>query len=88
MDTTEQINQLKKEIEELKRIVNTLSNASQINPEVVKAVERVLFVPYNDTVADYDRAVNESGSSTYTVAAVYDGLMLVNGKVIGYYNPA
>lgn len=87
MDTTEQIKQLERKVEQLTRVVLSLSNASQVDPMIIKALMESGVKSYDDAVADYDQLVSESGSGSYTVAKVYDGLFMINGKVVGYYNP-
>lgn len=75
------------QIKEIQRELASLRNASQVTPDVKRALSLAILKTSIDVVTDYDRAVNESGSASYTVPAVYDGLFEVNGKIVGFYNP-
>lgn len=78
---------MQKQIKEMQRELASLRNAAQVAPDVKRALSLVILKTSTDVVTDYDMAVNESGSATYTVPAIYNGLFEVNGKLIGYYDP-
>lgn len=80
--------ELENRIIELERRLNALSNLSDYDPEVVRAISKVTLRNSSASPATYDKAVNESGASTYNVADVFDGFYeTADGKLIGYYNP-
>jgi len=91
MDPREQIAQLEKRISELEKQLAGFTTTPDLNPDIVRALtlalQNSILAVSSDTVTDYDRSVNESGTFSYTVAKVYDGLFEVNGKIVGYYDP-
>lgn len=75
-------------ITELERRLNTFSNLSDYDPEIVRAISKVTLRNSSASPATYDKAVNEGGASSYNVANVFDGFFeSPDGKLIGYYNP-
>lgn len=80
--------ELENRIIELERRLNALSNFSDYDPEVVKALGKVTLINSSALPSAYDKAVNEAGASSYNVADVFDGFFeSPDGKLIGYYNP-
>lgn len=80
--------ELENRIIELERKLNILSNFSDYDPEVVRAISKVTLRNSSVLPSAYDKAVNEGGASSYNVADVFDGFYeTVDGKLIGYYNP-
>lgn len=87
MDSTEQIKALEERIVALESVINGMKTTPDIDPESARALGFAIIKTSSDVVTDYDRAVNESGSSNYTVPAIYNGLFYINGKIVGYYDP-
>ena len=80
--------ELENRIIELERKLNTLSNFSDYDPEIVKAISKATLKSSSASPATYDKAVNEAGLGSYNVADVFDGFYeTADGKLIGYYNP-
>lgn len=80
--------ELENRIIELERRLNALSNFSDYDPEVVRALSKVTLRNSSASPATYDKSVDEAGISSYNVADVFDGFYeTADGKLIGYYNP-
>lgn len=80
-----ELQQLKREVEELKLKVKTLASHTTIPFEVEKAFRSRLGIKdlqeevenAGNPTAPYLQSVNEGGVATYTVPAVQDGLLKV-----------
>lgn len=86
MDNNEQIIQLQKEVAELRQEITRLRLVVDLNPDIIQSISAALFTASTESVTDYDKDVDEGSTGTYTVAKVYDGMLKINNKVIGYYN--
>lgn len=77
---------LEKRITELEKIVKQLQASASIPLGISNAFQS--RVGLTDTsVPVFSQAVNEGGSSSYTVAKTYDGMKLdKDGRYFGFYN--
>lgn len=86
--TPEEKRALELRISELEMKIKALSNFSDYDPEVVRAMSKVTLRNSSASPSTYDKAVDEAGLGSYNVADVFDGFYeTVDGKLIGYYNP-
>lgn len=88
MDTTEQIKDLQNQINELKNMILALNNPASVPPEVLKALQLKLgvMVSSGKTASSENQAVNESGSSSYSVLKPPDGFdQRVDGTTVKYF---
>lgn len=75
MDTTEQIKDLQRQINELKTVVGILTNAADISPDVYLSLKERFapLVASTKTASSENQAVNEGGTSSYNVLKAPDG---------------
>lgn len=73
----EQINQLQKQVEDLKQQVDLLRSSGSFPYDIENAIrdriEPVSLLPSVKTAASETQAVNEGGSASYSVAKPMDG---------------
>lgn len=85
--TPEQLKRFEEMEQKLKSIEQGFRNLSQIDPQFAQSIIRLIYTPSSEVVTNYDRSVNESGSSSYNVPNQFDGLLAIEGdRLIGYYN--
>lgn len=77
-----------REFEELKATVAALQEAR--DPQLIEGIKRlsgIITVEQSGTApSTIAQSVNEAGSSTFDVSSLPDGLYLINGKKVPYYN--
>lgn len=86
----QEIKKLQMEVQELRRKIKEFESSTTI-PLFVAEAFKVRTYPLNilstKTTASETQAVNESGSSSYSVAKVPDGFIKIkDGRNIPYYN--
>ena len=87
------IAELEKKVTELETFMKSLKSAAMIDPQVPRAVGLRLPIVTKGTVGNttgMTKAVNEAGVSTYNVADVPDGSLILldnagNEYKVGYY---
>lgn len=85
--------EIQRRIEELERIVKSLTSSTTIPYNIAKAFERRLNPVLGDSNATdpstVTQAVNEAGSGTYNVATVPAGFITIvvngNSRTVPYY---
>lgn len=87
MDPDKQIEQLIKDVQALRRELDLMRSTADVDPEVARALGFSIIKSSTANVTDYDRSVNESGASSYTVPKVQDGHFYINGKLVPFYDP-
>ena len=81
----ERITALESEIQNLKRM---LTAAPEYDATIRRSIRTIVFERSDASPADYDQAVNESGSSSYNVLSVPDGFYKTpDGNIIPYFTP-
>lgn len=83
-----QIKQLTEQLDSLTRLVNSLMVANEAPPEYVRSLGILTITPQasTKTTASETQAVDEAGSSTYSVAKPMDGFKNIGGFLVPYYN--
>ena len=81
----QEIEQLKKEIAELRETVNSMQNPATISPEFYKVLLRGVVQASAKVAGDETIMINEAGSAVNTVADNMDGFIKIGGYNIPYY---
>ena len=81
----QEIEQLKKEIAELRETVNSMQNPTTISPEFYQVLLRGVIQASAKVAADETITVVESGTDVKTVADNMDGFIKIGGYNIPYY---
>lgn len=86
MSPQQQIDELKKQVEELQLFVRTLTSGNMVRPDVRKAITSTLTSNSTKTAASGTQAVNESGTSSYSVMTAPSGFISIGGYNVPYIN--
>ena len=78
---------LKKEVGELRLLVDSMQNFNTITPAFSKVLTRAIVTDDSKTAASETQAVVEGGSSNYDVAKPMDGFKDIGGFLFPFYNP-
>lgn len=83
----QEIEQLKKEIAELRETVNSMQNPATISPEFYQVLLRGVIQTSGISASNKDQTVNEAGASVYNVSQAMDGFIKIGNYNIPFFNP-
>lgn len=83
----QEFDRMKQQIEEMSSFMRSFLSKAELDPQIARTVATLLVEQSDTNPNTKEQAVNESGSSSYTVPAAFDGFLLIDEKLVGYYNP-
>lgn len=84
MTPDQRIQELETQVADMRRLLDGLVNASQVDPLVAKTINLLASSTSDKTPASGTQAVNESGVSSYSVMKAPTGFISIGGYNVPY----
>lgn len=84
MPQDQRITELEIQVADMRRLLDGLVNASQVDPLIAKTINLLAPTTSDKTSASATRNVNESGAASYTVMYPPTGFISIGGYNVPY----